>query len=118
MKILIGNGTFFLAQESNGWIGFTQRLSAKLIKVNSIAEGLAMCQPDEISGMEFVLEEVPPFIETIYQYENRHSVFVTENHTGSFTIFRRFDNILVKKTFIGYSKDEALSLFYKEFLNR
>jgi hypothetical protein len=59
--ILVGKNKerYYLAKQTDGWVGFTQHLSATPIEVSSIAEGLALCNPDEISGLDFHLEEVP-----------------------------------------------------------
>ena len=54
-----GREAFYLAKQTDGWIGFTQLLSAIPIAVSSIEEGLALCNPDEISGLEFSLMEAP-----------------------------------------------------------
>lgn len=60
-KILVGRSgeRFFLAKQTDGWVGFTQLLSATPIEVSSIEEGLALCNPDEISGLDFEIMEVP-----------------------------------------------------------
>lgn len=60
------NEVFFLAKETNGWVGFTQLLTATPIEVSSIEEGLKLCNPDEISNLNFYLEEVS-FIGTLRQ---------------------------------------------------
>lgn len=65
--ILRGSGQregFFLAKQTDGWVGFTQLLSATPIEVSSVEEGLKLCNPDEINGLNFSLEEVP-FIGTL-----------------------------------------------------
>ena len=54
-----GREAFYVARQTDGWVGFTQLLSAIPIEVSSVEEGLALCNPDEISGLEFSLEQVP-----------------------------------------------------------
>lgn len=54
----VGIEPYYLAKETDGWIGFTQKLSARVILVNSIEEGLKFCKKDEISGLKFSLGEV------------------------------------------------------------
>ena len=69
-----GRERFYVARQTDGWIGFTQLLSAVPIEVGSIEEGLALCNPDEITGLEFELMEVPA-IGTIRQM----SLFTSPN---------------------------------------
>lgn len=67
--ILRGSGqreSFFLAKQTDGWVGFTQILTAVPVEVSSIEEGLKLCNPDEIRGLTFSLEEVP-FIGTLLE---------------------------------------------------
>lgn len=62
LKMLIGcNGSavFYLAKQADGWTGFTQLLSAAPLPVESVEAGLALCDPDEISGLTFELVDFP-----------------------------------------------------------
>lgn len=61
-KMLTGrNGSelFYLAKQTDGWTGFTQLLSAAPLPVESLESGLALCNPDEISGLTFELVDFP-----------------------------------------------------------
>ncbi len=58
LKGYLGNETFYLAKEVGGWTGFTQLLTATIIPVESIEEGLSHCKSDEISGLQLHLEEI------------------------------------------------------------
>ena len=58
LKGTVGREAFYVARQTDGWIGFTQLLSATPIEVGSIEEGLALCNPDETSGLEFSLLKV------------------------------------------------------------
>ena len=53
-----GRESFYLAKQTDGWVGFTQFLSATPIEVHSIEDGLTLCNPDETSGLKFTLIDV------------------------------------------------------------